>query len=94
MVRGNAYKQTKDKSNGSIYFQSKKFTKRDFLHDGSKFTYSTKCIEWISKRSRNAVEDGGTFFFSQLYFRECVTYVVKKQHSFYFSQRIFGKGGN
>ena len=32
MVRGKAYKQTKDKSNGSIYFQSKKFIKRDFLH--------------------------------------------------------------
>lgn len=45
----------------------------------SKFTYSTKCTAWISKRSRNAVEDQGAFFFSQLYFRECVTYICREK---------------
>lgn len=47
MVRGIAYKQTKDKSNGSIYFQSKTFTKRDFLQDGKQIylQYKMCCMD-------------------------------------------------
>ena len=47
MVRGKAYRQTKDKPNRSIYFQSKKFTKRDFLHDGKQIylQYKMYCMD-------------------------------------------------
>lgn len=90
MVRGKAYKQTKDKPNGSIYFQSKKFTKRDLLHDGKQIylQYKMYCMDQQTQQERSRRSGdfpGGTFSFSQLYFRECVTYVVKKQHKLSFS---------
>ena len=70
MVRGKAYKQTKDKPNGSIYFQSKKFTKRDFLHDGKQIylQYKMYCMDQQTQQEGNR-RSGDFFLFAVIFQR-------------------------
>lgn len=70
MVRGKAYRQTKDKPNRSIYFQSKKFTKRDFLHDGKQIylQYKMYCMDQQTQQERSR-RSGGFFLFAVIFQR-------------------------
>ena len=65
MVRGKAYRQRISQTVLYIFRVKSSQRETSFMTE-SKFTYSTKCTAWISKRSRNAVEDRETFFRSYI----------------------------
>ena len=90
MVRGKAYKQTKDESNGSIYFPVKSSQR-----ETSFMTVSKSTVQNVLHGSANAAgtqSKTGELF--AVIFQRVRHLCCEKQRTFSFSQRIFGKGGN
>ena len=90
MVRGKAYRQTKDKPNRSIYFQSKKFTKTDFLHDGKQIylQYKMYCMDQQTQQERSR-RSGDFFLFAVIFQRVRHLCCEKTTHTFFFLKNIW-----